>query len=347
MNNLEETKDHLIHRCQLLDYPISILMTYYKENDSYFVFGPIKTEKMTPIQERNYAELCKKYRFSNYIFYCTNQTMLTELSLVLSIIRQQMISENDLLDSFRTNSDNLSEEKEKIEYMLAQIEEGMDNHSFVEELVIIDAVASGDVNLIKNKISQMLPSYPQAVSNYRKNEEYMAVAMVAVMCRVAMSVGVSSREALLQSDVFLKQIANSSYAEEYGKIRTQVILTYTKMVSQHLSLRSENIHVENCKKYIKQHLLESISLSIIADYLCISPSYLSRLFTSFEGISVGDYILNKKIDLAKEILSYSDKTVAEISEYLSFKSQSYFTRMFKKHTKETPTEFRLRHQIRN
>ena len=50
--------------------------------------------------------------------------------------------------------------------------------------------------------------------------------------------------------------------------------------------------------------------------------------------------MRRKLEEAKSMLNYSDKTVSEISEYLCFSSQSYFQNVFKRKYGMTPKEFR-------
>ena len=58
------------------------------------------------------------------------------------------------------------------------------------------------------------------------------------------------------------------------------------------------------------------------------------------GFNISSYIMRRKLEEAKSLLTYSDKTVSEISEYLCFSSQSYFQNVFKAKYGMTPKKFR-------
>ena len=53
-----------------------------------------------------------------------------------------------------------------------------------------------------------------------------------------------------------------------------------------------------------------------------------------------DYILKTKTEEAKRLLKYTDKSAAEIGNYLGFSSQAHFSRVFLKYSGRTPGEYR-------
>ena len=72
----------------------------------------------------------------------------------------------------------------------------------------------------------------------------------------------------------------------------------------------------------------------------LERSTLSKKFKREMGFNISSYIMRRKLEEAKSMLNYSDKTVSEISEYLCFSSQSYFQNVFKRKYGMTPKEFR-------
>ena len=58
------------------------------------------------------------------------------------------------------------------------------------------------------------------------------------------------------------------------------------------------------------------------------------------GISISDYIREKKIEKATHLLRYSDKSIIDIANYLSFSSQSHFIQTFENFTGMTPKKYR-------
>ena len=83
-----------------------------------------------------------------------------------------------------------------------------------------------------------------------------------------------------------------------------------------------------------------ISVNALAEKLQINISHLSRLFTNKMGISPKQYILNKKIDRAIELLTSTNASVKEISNSVGIEDQLYFSRIFKKKTGFSPSEYK-------
>ena len=77
--------------------------------------------------------------------------------------------------------------------------------------------------------------------------------------------------------------------------------------------------------YIYSHIKERITVAMLAEYTGLSESYLSRVFKQNLGISISDYIREKKIEKATHLLRYSDKSIIDIANYLSFSSRGVTT----------------------
>lgn len=97
-----------------------------------------------------------------------------------------------------------------------------------------------------------------------------------------------------------------------------------------------------CLDYIYSHTHYRITIREVAEYLRLSESYLSRLFKKEMGISFSQYILNLKIDKAKNLLRFSEYSIGEITYYLGFSNESHFIQTFQKRVGETPNRYRRR-----
>lgn len=100
---------------------------------------------------------------------------------------------------------------------------------------------------------------------------------------------------------------------------------------------------------IRQYMLERVEETVRIQDLCTefgySRSFLSRRFQAETGESLADYFMGMKIDRAKQLIRESDLNFAEISARLSFDTPQYFSRVFKRKTGMTPSEFKNRAQI--
>ena len=92
--------------------------------------------------------------------------------------------------------------------------------------------------------------------------------------------------------------------------------------------------------YIDRHETEMISLEELAAVCKKSPSQAERLFKKETGIPPYRYILNRKIELARQLLRETGMSVRDISAYLSFSDEFYFSGLFRRKTGVSPTQYR-------
>ncbi len=94
------------------------------------------------------------------------------------------------------------------------------------------------------------------------------------------------------------------------------------------------------KKLLKDNYLDVKSPSWYAGKMNISESYLNEAVRKVTGSSVTHWITNEILIEAKRLLLYSDMNVKEISHTLGYDDHTYFSRLFKKCTSQTPLTFR-------
>ncbi|MEB8823047.1 helix-turn-helix transcriptional regulator [Bacillus cereus] len=76
-----------------------------------------------------------------------------------------------------------------------------------------------------------------------------------------------------------------------------------------------------------------------------NPMYLSTLFKKEVGMTLSEYIQREKVEEAKKLLTLTNYSLLEVSTFLNFNNQSYFTKIFKKYTEFTPKQYRNQHTI--
>ncbi|MBO5937910.1 MAG: helix-turn-helix transcriptional regulator [Clostridia bacterium] len=94
------------------------------------------------------------------------------------------------------------------------------------------------------------------------------------------------------------------------------------------------------KQYIEDRLESNVRISEICAHLGYSKTYLSRVFHEMSGETMANYITIRKIDRAKTLVREQKMNFSEISERLGFNNPQYFSRVFRRVTGMSPSEFR-------
>lgn len=96
-------------------------------------------------------------------------------------------------------------------------------------------------------------------------------------------------------------------------------------------------------EYLNQHITDpDVSLESTAAEASMSVSHFSRVFSKVMGQTYTDYVIGRRIGMAKEYLMNSDLRSSEIGFKVGYKDPHYFSATFKKETGMTPTEYRNR-----
>lgn len=88
--------------------------------------------------------------------------------------------------------------------------------------------------------------------------------------------------------------------------------------------------------YIQAHLKQEISLNAIAHHLGISRYYFCRLFKQSTGLSPHQYVIQQRVERAKQLLLQGEMSIADVAQACGFSHQSHLTRHFKRLTGVTP-----------
>ena len=122
-----------------------------------------------------------------------------------------------------------------------------------------------------------------------------------------------------------------------------MVLDYTRRVERVRLGRNPSKLLMQVTNYVQHNLSKPMNVEEMAKDMFISRTHLAAKFKCETGFTLTEFILKEKIEEAKRLLRYSDKSLAIIGQYLGFSSQSHFAKVFKKYTNKTPREYRELH----
>ncbi|MCL2351869.1 MAG: AraC family transcriptional regulator, partial [Firmicutes bacterium] len=99
-------------------------------------------------------------------------------------------------------------------------------------------------------------------------------------------------------------------------------------------------NIKKAKDFIEAHYREDITRDDIARHVYLNPMYLSRLFKKETGTLLSDYILNRRIEAARRLLTETNKNISTIAESVGYANLSYFAKAFRNVLGVTPQEYR-------
>jgi AraC family transcriptional regulator len=97
--------------------------------------------------------------------------------------------------------------------------------------------------------------------------------------------------------------------------------------------------------YMNQHLHQEIQLANLAKVANISPFYFCHSFKQSTGTSPYQYLIQRRVERAKQLLQHGEMTIAEIALECGFSNQSHFTKRFQQWTGLTPRVYRNQQKL--
>ncbi|MCG7216027.1 helix-turn-helix domain-containing protein [Paenibacillus mucilaginosus] len=120
------------------------------------------------------------------------------------------------------------------------------------------------------------------------------------------------------------------------------VIPYSEQVrNEHHASRKKDTIAE-IKAYVEEHFHEPISLADLSARFFINPYYLSQLFKQKTGETYLNYLVQIRMNKAKELLAMTDQKVYEICQAVGYSDSQYFSRLFEKLTGCKPSEYRRR-----
>lgn len=98
--------------------------------------------------------------------------------------------------------------------------------------------------------------------------------------------------------------------------------------------------IQMCKEYLDHHYMDDLSLESVARKYFFSPAYFSSFFKMQTTLTFTEYLLQVRLDKAKQLLKEPSRKVSEIARLVGFRDAGYFTRIFRRETGLSPEEFR-------
>ncbi|MBQ8815519.1 MAG: AraC family transcriptional regulator [Lachnospiraceae bacterium] len=124
--------------------------------------------------------------------------------------------------------------------------------------------------------------------------------------------------------------------------RTELLVhrIFRSLGEKYRSKNRASEEMEKVKQYLDTHVGQIVTIQALSDLIYRSPDYLIKHFKAEFGMTPYQYLLNRKMVIAERLLRDTTLPVKEVAEQLGYEDAHYFSGLFKKERKVSPSQFR-------
>ncbi len=207
---------------------------------------------------------------------------------------------------------------------------------------MLEAVEHGDeagamlVSLEMGKISMEKRS-----SDSLRNDKNSLLILNVLLRKAVERAGVHPWYIDELSSLLARRIEAARTGHDIMRINQEFVRRYCLLV-QNYSRKGYCEIVEKSINYIELNLQEELRLGDLAAYLNVNPSYLSARFKKETGMTLTDYVNEKRIRSSLALLTTTRLPIGEVAEMVGILNENYYSRLFKKLQGMSPREYRSR-----
>ena len=248
-----------------------------------------------------------------------------DILLACNLFRSSPVAPDDLTAANCLNSHIREDLAKDYSSALFDSRESRRVHNpYDQEIREFTSIEQGDLQSLRQSLAE---DYPGQIGTLAKDEirhqKNLGIVVVTLASRAAIRGGLLPEISFSMSDLFIQKLEEISDPVVLDHMMRQFEFQYAQAVADLRARRPEKQaeppHITRCKDYI---------------------------FLASEGITISRFILNEKISLTKNLLTYSSYTYSEIAAYLGFSSQSHLGKSFKTETGMTLRQYRLKFGMR-
>jgi two-component system response regulator YesN len=209
--------------------------------------------------------------------------------------------------------------------------------AFELEKDLIFAVKTGDQLGARKILNEILGIIYFEDTSFKVKKSRI-VALTALLSRAAIEAGADLETIFGIENSYLIEIQGMNDLMELSWSLVPVLEGFIESTFGSRSLKNRDL-IHKAVNFIRTHYREDLVLEDAAREVGLHPTYFSKVFKEEMGLSFTDYLSQVRVEAAK-ILMQSDYSLAEISQMVGFNDQSYFSKVFKKYTGESPHRWR-------
>ena len=324
-----ETTDQYIILGPVFSVPIpdAIVREYLHDSATPLKYKEILAEALASIPRLSHAQFCQHLVF---LHQCVNGKEITAYELMQQRAPQQ-----------------LKQNQQHVKLITDNMENNRTHNTYRFERELFQLVQTGNAAALQdfltaNTLELEEGKLAQTPLRHTKNLFIVTAIKTAMLGAIPGGVGVEKTYQLL--DLYIQECEKLQSIEKIQALQYSMILDFCQQAGETKIPDGISSEIYACMNFIRTHTNDTISVDDVADSIQRSSSYTMKKFKEEMGFTIGSFITRCKLEEAKSLLTYSEKSLAEISNYLCFSSQPHFQSLFKKQYHMTPLEYRKKSQ---
>jgi two-component system response regulator YesN len=207
----------------------------------------------------------------------------------------------------------------------------------MKEQELYRKIISGDEREVSIIINELI----EWIQNNHSSTEEMCRKVFEMMVFLKRSLSMETKLSFSTVDDFMENILEMKSAEMLRGYSYEIIKQMMNELRSSMSSRTVLLVNKACE-YVRENFTRDLTLEDAAAVAGISQYYLSKVFKQVKQMNFVDYLSMVRIKKAKELLKNPSLSINEVSSMVGYSDANYFSRVFKKIEKISPSDYRTR-----
>lgn len=208
-----------------------------------------------------------------------------------------------------------------------------------EEPALLASIRRGERTEARRILNRILTSIYHVGGGNTPLLKSLALELVVMMTRAAVQAGGEPERILGLNYQSLTALAQVPDQETLARWLCDMLEQLIDAI-EHNTRQPNSVQLGRALEFIEAHLAGDVSRAEVARAAGLSPSHFSHLMRAKTGWSFTELLMRLRVDRACHLLAHTDHSIVQIALECGCGDQSYFTRMFRRRTGQTPGEYR-------
>lgn len=163
--------------------------------------------------------------------------------------------------------------------------------------------------------------------------------LIVLLSRSAMHKGADSGTIFGMNYQYINEINAFKNMEELINWLSKIMIRFTEYTFNFKGSKYSSI-LNKAILYMHSNYMNRISLEEVANHVNLSPSYFCRIFKEEIGLSFSSYLNTIRVNQSKRLMASGQLSFVDIANMIGFPDQSYFNKIFKRFTGQTPKKYK-------